>query len=134
MIHAASSHHSLKNLDGRLFADANQRAATTFDFQYRHSGRFQRRLIDHLETLLRTETRPELRQPAANALAIMYYTRALVLVELGKAAQARSDFDRALRVKDVKLPPAIGLQCLLFRTVSAVSPAALKEEPKSAAK
>jgi tetratricopeptide (TPR) repeat protein len=81
------------------------------------------RLIDHLEALLRDDTKAERRQHAAHALALNYYLRALLLVELGRPEEARAEFDRALNVKDAKLPQNVVDQCRLF---SSMDPAMLK--------
>jgi hypothetical protein len=85
------------------------------------------RLIDQLETLTRTETRFERRQKAAPPLALAYYTRGMLLVDLGKPEESRAEFERALGVKDANLPPEIAAQCRAFRLIS---PAILKDRPK----
>jgi tetratricopeptide (TPR) repeat protein len=83
---------------------------------------WQDRVIDHLEGLMRDETRPDQRQKAAHALAIAYYTRGLLLMELGKPRQASADLNRALKVPDAKLSPEITRACWKFLFLSAVTP------------
>jgi tetratricopeptide (TPR) repeat protein len=69
------------------------------------------RLINQLDPLMKDEMLPEQKQQAALTLALAYYTRALLLVEQDKPAHAVSDFDRALGVKEAKLPSAIADDC-----------------------
>jgi hypothetical protein len=71
---------------------------------------------------MRDETQPDQRQKAAHPLALAYYTRGLLLMELGKPGQARDDFNRALKVPDAKLRPEIMRECRKFLFLSLAAP------------
>jgi serine/threonine protein kinase len=82
--------------------------------KFQEALRWMNLLIGRTQTLLRQETQPDRRHNAAFALAIAYYARALILLELGQHAQAVQDFKRARNVKGAKLPPAIARNCLIL--------------------
>jgi serine/threonine protein kinase len=92
--------------------------------------RWASRIIDDLQTALRVERRPDQRQKLALPLALHYYLRGLLLVELGKPAEAVPEFDRALQVKEAKLPPGIDEDCRQRRDFILLE-AAFKKQPKT---
>jgi hypothetical protein len=87
------------------------------------------RVVDHLESSLLEETHPGQRQKIANALAICYFARGLLLQQLDKPGEAVVEFDRAMQVKDARLPLAIALQCATARVFAAADAAKKAKNP-----
>jgi tetratricopeptide (TPR) repeat protein len=81
------------------------------------------RVVDYLEPLVQEETSPDRRQKAATALAAGYGTRGLLRVQMEQWAAAIPDIDRALAVKDAKLPAEFASQLKQFRAICAVQSA-----------
>jgi tetratricopeptide (TPR) repeat protein len=84
-------------------------------------------VVAYLETLRLDPARSDQSSKAALALAATYYVRGLLYVDLDQPEQARTEFARALGVKDAKLPLVMAANCWLFRFLD---PSILKEETK----
>jgi tetratricopeptide (TPR) repeat protein len=99
--------------------------------RYEESLEWDNRVIDGMQRFLAQETRPERRQLAATSLAGAYAVRAMLLMEMDKPAEAIPDFDRALNVKEAKLPLIVTMQCWSFRATCQLQ---VTTQPKKPAK